>query len=151
MSVRALTWALDSIVGDKNSKLVLIALADFANENNECWPSQKRLASRAECSIDTVQRSLKKLETDGFISSVRQTQKHGYRSANLYTLAVPRQNRKQRSRPKPQLAASSVPQQGAVTRTTSSRFSSRVSKGLQDKGLEEDTRTREAADDEVPA
>jgi len=114
MSVRAMTWALDQKVGDHTLKLILIALADFADEKGHCFPPQKMLAEIAECSIDTVQRGLKKLEGIGALSRQRRHNKTGNRSTDLYELSLGALSRNLRCRPKPQSAAKPKPHIDAV-------------------------------------
>jgi hypothetical protein len=86
MSIAAVSWALRQKVGDATAKLVLIALADFADENDQCWPSQKLLAERAECSIDTVQRKIKIIEN--LVSVIPSISSNGGRASNVYQLHV---------------------------------------------------------------
>jgi uncharacterized phage protein (TIGR02220 family) len=50
-----------------NSKLVWGRLAQYAGEKGYCWPSQDTLADETGLSRDTVLRSVKELEKDGFI------------------------------------------------------------------------------------
>ncbi|MEW6890065.1 helix-turn-helix domain-containing protein [Trueperella pyogenes] len=51
-----------------NAKLVLLALCEFANDDNETWRSQGEIAKRAECEERTVRTHLKSLEGWGLIS-----------------------------------------------------------------------------------
>jgi hypothetical protein len=62
MSFRALAWAWDCPDLDASTKLVLLALADHANEEGLSWPSLDRLAERTGRDRRTVQRSIAKLE-----------------------------------------------------------------------------------------
>ena len=59
MSVRASTWAwsLEEVSGQRS--LVLLALADQANDEGLCWPSQEKLAPKARQSVSTLRRSLR--------------------------------------------------------------------------------------------
>ena len=59
--------------GPKNSsdRFVLLALADFANDNNECWPAVPTIAKRCALSDRTVTRSISNLEKDGYITVKR--------------------------------------------------------------------------------
>jgi len=117
MSVRAMTWALEQRVGEAKRKLILIALADFADEHGCCYPAQATLAEMAECSVDTVQRGLKKLEAMGLISRERRHSKTGNRSTDHYRLSIQSLSRNLRPRgpkPKPQSAALSKPQMDAA-------------------------------------
>lgn len=68
MSFKALSWAWEANTGSPGRKLVLVGLAQFANEKNECWPSQKTLAERTEQSDRTVREHLAWLEDKGFVS-----------------------------------------------------------------------------------
>lgn len=85
MSIQAVGWAINQKIGDATAKLILIALADFADEIGQCWPAQATLAERAECSIDTVQRKLKRLKS---LVSVTQRNTAGGRSSNVYMLHI---------------------------------------------------------------
>ena len=55
MSFRAVAWAFDRIKGlGQGEKLVLLALAEFANDEDETWRSREEIAKRAECSLRSV-------------------------------------------------------------------------------------------------
>lgn len=88
MSVKATAWALEQRIGNHQAKLILIAIADFADNRGECFPSQSSLAVVAECSVDTVQRHLKRLETSGFISRERRHTTNGNRTSDRYRVLV---------------------------------------------------------------
>jgi DNA-binding MarR family transcriptional regulator len=61
-----LAWA--AVVGDHTDKLVLLALADNANDAGECYPSLTNIASRCEMHRATAVRSIQALEAAGHIS-----------------------------------------------------------------------------------
>ena len=61
-----LAWA--AIVGDHTDKLVLLALADNANDQGECYPSLTNIATRCEMHRTTVVRSIQALEAAGHVS-----------------------------------------------------------------------------------
>ena len=63
MSWQAAAWAVRQNVGHPARKLLLLVIANYADEHGVCWPSQGRLAGEAEMSLDTVQRQTKKLNT----------------------------------------------------------------------------------------
>jgi len=67
MSVEAMAWAFKQDIDDAQTKLILLALCDHADEDGWCWPSQDKLAKKACCSHDTAARRLVMLENDGFI------------------------------------------------------------------------------------
>ena len=62
MSIQALNWAISQKTGSPQSKLVLLLLANYADESGICWPSQISLVQQSEQSDDTVQRHLKAME-----------------------------------------------------------------------------------------
>ena len=71
MSFRAVAWAFDRIKGlGQGEKLVLLALAEFANDEDETWRSREEIAKRAECSLRSVASHLKTLDEYGLISRV---------------------------------------------------------------------------------
>ena len=67
MSVEAISWASKQRTGSPGAKLVLIALANYANERNECWPSQATMAEWTEQSDRTIRTHLAALESMGLI------------------------------------------------------------------------------------
>ena len=68
MSVEAMVWALNSVVGDATRKLVLVAYANHAHRDGaNAWASAATIAEYAECSERTVQRHTSTLITDGFL------------------------------------------------------------------------------------
>lgn len=75
MSLRAMLWALnDAPVDDPTTCLVLIALADGANDDGTgAYPSKATMAKRARCSERTVQRHLRELESLSLIRQGDQT------------------------------------------------------------------------------
>jgi hypothetical protein len=68
MSWEALTWAHARKTGSSTDKLILLTLANYADNAGVCWPSHRFISERAECSVATVERSLKRLEAGGFIT-----------------------------------------------------------------------------------
>lgn len=68
MSFKALSWAWEADTGSPGRKLVLVGLAQFANDKDECWPSQKTIAERTEQSERTVREHLAWLEEAGFLT-----------------------------------------------------------------------------------
>ena len=56
MSWSALDWASKQVTGNPNRKSVLITLANFADEENKCFPSIKTIMKITELSESTVKR-----------------------------------------------------------------------------------------------
>lgn len=68
MSIRALAWAFDQTTGSPISKLVLIKLADNANEQTGlCIPSIPTICQQTELSPRAIQQHIKKLEDLGLV------------------------------------------------------------------------------------
>lgn len=89
MSVWATSWAWEQPVEGAGAKIVLVALADFADEDGECWPGQDRLATMTSQSVRSIVNHLEKLEAEGWIKRERQTEENGRRSTNVYVLQAP--------------------------------------------------------------
>jgi len=96
MSWKALYWASQKETGSTASKLVLIMLCNYADENNETYPSHKTLAKVCECSKDTILRHLKVLEEKGLIYTISRYEKldNGKKrqTSNLYRINVETQS-----------------------------------------------------------
>ena len=84
MSVQAISWALSVKTGDPSAKIVLLALANYADEKGRCWPAQSTISIQTEQSIDTVQRRLKDLETGGFLVRRERQQQLGKKGGLYY-------------------------------------------------------------------
>lgn len=63
-----MTLAWSAMVGDHTDKLVLLALADNANDEGKCYPSLTKIAEKCEMGRRTVVRSILNLQTSGHIS-----------------------------------------------------------------------------------
>ena len=75
MSVKARAWVQKSFVGDGVAKAVLSALADYADQDGRCWPSQETLAADTEFSRRTIASKLAWLEFRGFIRRIERRAK----------------------------------------------------------------------------
>lgn len=67
MSIQAVGWVLDHSPTKKLERLVLISLANHANEDGECWPSIERIAAEAGTTAQQAKRVLGTLEEAGHI------------------------------------------------------------------------------------
>lgn len=68
MSVRWITTVWQHSPYRAERLLVHLALADFANDEGLCWPSQKTLAFKARCSINYVRLTVQQMEKDGLLT-----------------------------------------------------------------------------------
>lgn len=67
-------------------KLVYIYLKKFADSNNQCFPSIKRLSSLTKIGTTKVKQTLAELEEKGVISKENRSRSDGGKTSNLYTL-----------------------------------------------------------------
>lgn len=87
MSIQAVAWAIDQKTGSSAGKVVLICLANYADEDGKCWPSQATIAAETELSERSVREWLQKLEEAGFVSREPRRRDDGYRASDLIRLA----------------------------------------------------------------
>jgi len=86
MSIKAMNWAWEQNCKSPCQKLVLMAIADHANDKGLCWPGQDGLAEKTNMSVRAVQYAIKELTKAGFIISERIIDEHGLRRGNRYFL-----------------------------------------------------------------
>lgn len=67
MSGEVVGWAMKQVTGSPTTKLVLVKLADNANEEGFCWPSMQKLVDHTELSERAVRKHLYLLEKMGLI------------------------------------------------------------------------------------
>lgn len=93
MSIWAVNWSFHTEVAPPVHKLVLVALANFADDEDLAWPHVETLAGMASVSTRTVQRALKALEEAGLIErsmGLAAGARGGLRRTNsVYRLNVP--------------------------------------------------------------
>lgn len=98
MSIYGVAWALDRVRGiSVGAKIVLISLAEFANEKDVTWVSRERLISRVECSTRALSGYFKELEACGALTresryewctseSCSRTGEHKHRRGTVYRI-----------------------------------------------------------------
>ena len=82
MTIAAIEWAFTQQIEIPSAKLVLLALADHANDKGHCWPSMERLQDRTGLSRATVYRAIDTLTGIGLVQMVKRGR------ANNYNLAM---------------------------------------------------------------
>jgi hypothetical protein len=87
MSIQAMTWAW-SVALPPTSKLVLMALADIADDRGICWPSHPTLAAKCSLTDRTVRRVLVSLQAHKLVVVEPRFNTTGSRTSNRYRLAV---------------------------------------------------------------
>lgn len=88
MSYQALAWARSIKTGSFATKAILMAIANYADENGTCFPSQAQLADDTELSKRTIVRSMEILEEAGLLSRSRRHRSDGTRTSDLIILIL---------------------------------------------------------------
>ena len=87
MAIRVMTKVWDEGPDDRTETIVLLCLADHANDDGKCYPSITRIAERCRLSRQGTMNALGRLEDDGWIT------KHsggGRGNPNHYTIHLGR-------------------------------------------------------------
>lgn len=87
MSMSLMVSAMACKVGNPLRKLVLIKLADNANDSGECWPSYQNIADQCEISKSSVKNHIRELEKAGFLTRVYRKQGNLNKS-NIFHLTL---------------------------------------------------------------
>lgn len=87
MSIRIMSavWERDDLTSTQ--KLVLLALADWANDEGLCWPSIEQLIKKSSLKRRAVQITIRSLEESGFVHREENVGK-----GNRYWINIPVQN-----------------------------------------------------------
>jgi hypothetical protein len=87
VSIAAMNWAWHQSLKPV-PKLVLMALADAADDIGVCWPSVTTVAVKCNVSTRTVRRVIQALVARRLLMSERRYRKDGSRSSNRYRLLL---------------------------------------------------------------
>lgn len=90
MSARATFWAWEQQTAKPTAKLVLLKLADNANDDGLSWPGKAYLARHTGLSETSVKAALKLLETDGLVRIIRRKGEGDIDLPNHYQLNLAR-------------------------------------------------------------
>ena len=82
-----MNWAWDQRLGP-SAKLILLALADDADDSGQCWPAVRGIAGKCLVSERTVQRALKEFETEGLLATTARFTDKGRQTSNVYQLVM---------------------------------------------------------------
>jgi hypothetical protein len=85
MCIRIMSLVWGSAPHCGNQLLVLLALADWANESGVCWPSVATLAKKTKISKRSAQYIIRALQKEGYISIVEGGGRH---RQNLYQISL---------------------------------------------------------------
>ena len=92
MSIDALNWAWDQACPNPTAKLVLMALADHANADGECWPSMKKIAGRSQISSRQVSTHITALMELGLVEKAGRRRHGGQYRGWDYRLNIQRKS-----------------------------------------------------------
>lgn len=96
MSMELMVKAMKLKVGNPLRKLVLLKLADNANDQGECWPSYQHIADQCEIGRSTVKGHVRALEEMGMLR--REFRRKGeLNQSNLFHLRLDEKEYKQAS------------------------------------------------------
>jgi len=88
MSVQAIALSLKAQGLKPSEKLLLLALANYADDAMKCWPSHKALASDTGLSQRTILTTFKRLEDAGLLVREARSRNDGSRSSDIITLKL---------------------------------------------------------------
>lgn len=86
MSIKLMTSVWDSADLNGSDLLVLLALADWSNEEGMSWYSIRKIAQRARVSVRQAQRILTELEEKGYINRDERLRENGSHTSNIYQI-----------------------------------------------------------------
>ena len=90
MSWDALKFAAQSRCRTPTAKLVLIMLANYADENYSSYPSNSKLSDLCGCDERTIKRAIKTLVEDGLVRVTPRFGKDGKQTSNSFTIITHR-------------------------------------------------------------
>jgi len=88
VSIKAMNWAFEQDVPPP-LKVILLALADWADGEGVAFPGQKSLAAKTSIPERTLRRHLSELEEMGYLARRRRTSAGGQRTSDEYKLLTP--------------------------------------------------------------
>lgn len=88
MSVQAIALSLKAQGLKPSEKLLLLALANYADDAMKCWPSHKTLAADTGLSQRTILTTFKRLECAGLLVRTARDRPDGSRASDIITLTL---------------------------------------------------------------
>ena len=86
MSIEIMSYIWKYGPQNQSETIVLLALADYANEDGKCWPSIEGLQQKSRLSDRGVQKILRRLEEQGWLEI---EYGNGRKNCNIYTIKTP--------------------------------------------------------------
>ncbi len=88
MSMNLMVKAFEARIGNPVRKLILLRLADNANDDGACWPSYNKIAYHCEVDRSTVIRHVKALEEMGYLTRTQRPGPKG-NTSNMFHISIP--------------------------------------------------------------
>ncbi len=86
MCLKYVAWAYAQNIDLSSKKFLLVTLAEYANKKGLCWPSIKRLARNIGVTERYIQKLIRQLEADGYITTTQRWRSNGGKSTLLFRL-----------------------------------------------------------------
>lgn len=87
MSIRAMVWAWEQDTSATET-LVLLALANCADEDGDCWPSMRYLTAHTKLTPRCIQLCIRRLENEGCVVTTPRCDDSGRSRSNIYRLRM---------------------------------------------------------------
>ena len=87
MSIKVMTWAWEQELPPL-TKLILMAIADHADDSGYAWPGYRGIAKKCGASYRTIQRHVHSLEEQGILKVEPRQRPDGSSSSNGYTVVM---------------------------------------------------------------
>lgn len=88
MSIQAVGWALKQKIPSSSAKFVLVAIANYADEDGRCWPSQHALAADTSLSERSIRNAIHALEELGILRRVERRRQDGSRTSDVIQIVA---------------------------------------------------------------
>ena len=83
-------WVLMLPISATSLRVYCVLRRHADARTGECFPTRRTVATKARCSVASVDRSIKQLVANGAITSVQRKNKAGDPTSNLYTILSPK-------------------------------------------------------------
>lgn len=83
-------WVLMLPISATSLRVYCVIRRHADARTGQCFPTRKTVATKARCSVASVDRSVKELVANGAITSERRTNKAGDPTSNLFTILSPK-------------------------------------------------------------
>ena len=86
MSIKLMSKVFKDENLDSNKKLIMLSLADNANDEGYCYPSLNTIVSKTSLSKKTVIKHIKELQEKNLLLSQKRSRKNGGRYSSIYII-----------------------------------------------------------------